>query len=157
MTPRERDIYRLFVGKNSDYYIQRWEEINLSKSKISWNWAGFFFGLFWFAYRKMYSYTFGLMMFSLFLQYVQKIMNTDPIVIALTNILISVVIGMFGNYLYYEYIKSKIATLDKSIPDENLRNLEIVRTGGESLSTAVAIGLLYIIASSIIEYSLEGK
>ncbi|MCX7760140.1 MAG: DUF2628 domain-containing protein [Hydrogenothermaceae bacterium] len=157
MTREERDIYRLFVGKSSDYYIQKWEEIESGGNKISWNWSAFFFGLFWLGYRKMYPHAFGLMIFSLILQYIQKIMNTDPVIVALTNLSISIVLGMFGNYLYYEYTKSKIQEIQTKFEDENMRNLEIVRTGGESLSTAIAIGLMYIIASSMIEYGLEDK
>lgn len=157
MKREERDIYRLFVGKNSDYYIQRWEEMSLSNRKVSWNWAGFFFGIFWLSYRKMYPHTFGLMIFSFILQYVQKVMNTDPIVVALTNLAISAVIGMFGNYMYYEYTKSKIEEIKREIKDEDQQVLEIVRAGGESLSTAVAIGMMYLIGSSIIEYGLEAK
>lgn len=157
MTREERDIYRLFVGKNSDYYVQRWEEMSATGTKISWNWAGFFFGLFWFAYRKMYPHTFGLMIFSLILHYIQKVMNTDPVVVAITNISISVAVGMFGNYLYYEYAKSKIEEIRRNIPEENRQNLEIVRVGGESLATAVAVMLMYLIASSIIEYGMEVK
>lgn len=156
MTSQERDIYRLFVGKNADYYIQRWEEINTSGKKISWNWAGFLFGLFWFGYRKMYPHAFGLMIFSLILHYIQKIMNTDPFIVGLTNIVISVAIGMFGNFLYYEYAKSKIEEISNSIQDENMKNLEVARTGGESLATAVAVGLMYILASYIIEYGFGG-
>lgn len=156
MTQQERDIYRLFVGKNSDYYIQKWEEMESTGKKISWNWAGFLFGLFWFGYRKMYPHAFGLMIFSLILQYVQKVMNTEPIVVGLTNILISVAIGMFGNLLYFEYTKSKIEEIKNTFSDDNSRNLEIVRAGGDSLSTAIAIGLMYIIASSVIEYSIGG-
>lgn len=157
MTREDRDRYRLFVGKNSDYYIQRWEEINATGKKFGWNWAGFFFGLFWLSYRKMYPHAFGLMIFSLILQYIQKVMNTDPVVVALTNIAISTAIGLFGNYLYYEYAKSKIEEIKNKIPEEEQQNLEIVRVGGESLSTAIAIGLMYLICSSIIEYGLEVK
>ncbi|MEJ5173293.1 MAG: DUF2628 domain-containing protein [Hydrogenothermaceae bacterium] len=157
MTKDERDLYRLFVGKNGDYYIQKWEELSLSNSKISWNWAAFFFGLFWLGYRKMYPHAFGLMIFSLILQYVQKVVNTDPVVVALTNLSISIILGMFGNYLYYEYTKSKIQEIQTKFADENTRDLEIVRNGGESLSTAIAVGLMYIIASSMIEYGLEDK
>ncbi|MEZ0323717.1 MAG: DUF2628 domain-containing protein [Hydrogenothermaceae bacterium] len=155
MTREERDIYRLFVGKNADYYIQRWEEMSLSNSKISWNWAAFLFGLLWLGYRKMYPHAFGLMIFSLILQYVQKIMNTDQVIVALTNLSVSIILGMFGNYLYYDYVKSNIKKIQARFEDENMRNLEIVRTGGQSLATAIALGLMYIIASSVIEYGLE--
>ena len=39
MTKQEREELRIFVGKNADYYISKWEEI--SENKISWNWAAF--------------------------------------------------------------------------------------------------------------------
>ncbi|WP_297888024.1 DUF2628 domain-containing protein [Sulfurihydrogenibium sp.] len=154
MTIEEREELRLFVGKNADYYIAKWEELGDS-GKVSWNWAAFMFGLLWFAYRKMYPHAFGFMMFSLLLQYIQVVMKTHPVVIGISNILISVAIGMFGNYLYYQYAKKKIKEIKENVQDEKLRTVEIVRNGGTSLSTAIAIGLMYLIASSIIDYGLQ--
>ncbi len=154
MTIEEREELRLFVGKNADYYIAKWEELG-DNSKISWNWAAFMFGLLWFAYRKMYPHAFGFIIFSLILQYIQVVMKTHPVVIVVSNIIISVAIGMFGNYLYYQYAKTKIKQIKENIPDERLRTVEIVRNGGTSLATAIAIGLMYLIASSIIDYGLQ--
>ena len=154
MTIEEREELRLFVGKNADYYIAKWEELGETQ-KVSWNWAAFMFGLLWFGYRKMYPHAFVFLVFSLVLQFIQTAVKTHPIVIMLTNILISVVVGMFGNYLYYQYAKTKIKQIKESITDERQRTLEIVRNGGTSLSTAIAIGLLYLMASSIIEYGLQ--
>ncbi|MDM7273552.1 DUF2628 domain-containing protein [Sulfurihydrogenibium azorense] len=154
MTMEEREELRLFVGKNADYYIAKWEELG-EENKISWNWSAFFFGLLWFAYRKMYPHAFGFIVFSLILQYIQIVMKTHPLVIGITNILISIFIGMFGNYLYYQYAKSKIKQIKENIKDERQKTVEIVRAGGTSLSTAIAIGLMYLIASSIIDYGLQ--
>ena len=94
MTQQEREELRIFVGKNADYYISKWEEI--ADTKISWNWAAFLFGLLWFGYRKMYPHAFGFMIFSLLLQFVQIKMNTSPVIIGLTNLIISAAIGMLS-------------------------------------------------------------
>ncbi|ACD66875.1 MAG TPA: DUF2628 domain-containing protein [Sulfurihydrogenibium sp.] len=155
MTQQEREELRIFVGKNADYYISKWEEI--SENKISWNWAAFFFGLLWFGYRKMYPHAFGFMIFSLILQTIQIKMNTDPLIIGLTNLAISTFIGMFGNYLYYEYAKSKVQEIKSKIIDEKNLYIELARQGGASYFTAIGIGLMYLVASSIIEYGMEDK
>jgi len=155
MTQQEREELRIFVGKNADYYISKWEEI--AESKISWNWAAFFFGLLWFGYRKMYPHAFGFMIFSLVLQIIQTKMNTDPLIIGLTNLAISIFIGMFGNYLYYEYAKSKVQEIKNKITDEKNLYIELARQGGASYFTAIGIGLMYLVASSIIEYGMEDK
>lgn len=41
-----------FLGPNSQYYLPRF--LNMFKSKISWNWAGFLFPFVWLFYRKLY-------------------------------------------------------------------------------------------------------
>jgi len=155
MTQQEREELRIFVGKNADYYISKWEEV--SENKISWNRAAFFFGLLWFGYRKMYPHAFGFMIFSLILQIIQTKMNTDPLIIGLTNLAISIFIGMFGNYLYYEYAKSKVQEIESKITDEKNLYIELARQGGASYFTAIGIGLMYLVASSIIEYGMEDK
>jgi hypothetical protein len=155
MTQQQREELRIFVGKNADYYISKWEEI--AENKISWNWATFFFGLLWFGYRKMYPHAFGFMIFSLVLQIIQTKMNTDPLIIGLTNLAISIFIGMFGNYLYYEYAKSRVQEIKSKITDEKNIYIELARQGGASYFTAIGIGLMYLAASSIIEYGMEGK
>ena len=152
MTQQEREELRIFVGKNADYYISKWEEI--AESKVSWNWAAFFFGLLWFGYRKMYIHAFIFIAFSLLLQFVQIKMNTTHLVIALTNLIISVVIGSFGNYLYYEYAKSKVKEIKQKGLDERSLYLELARQGGTSYFTAIGIALMYLLASSILEYGL---
>lgn len=40
-------------------YQQRWKSMEKRSSKLSWNWATFFFRLFWVVYRKMYGFVRG--------------------------------------------------------------------------------------------------
>ncbi len=153
MLPEEREYLRIFVGKNADYYISKWEELGEEK-KFSWNWPAFFFGLLWFAYRKMYPHTFAMLIFNIILYIVQVKFNTAEIIIAITNLSISILIGMFGNYLYYDYAKSKVEEIKNQVQDEKKLYVELARNGGTSIATAFGVFVLYLIALSIINHSL---
>src|SRR5690625_5626540 len=48
----------LFVGKNSDYYKRKWENMNPKRNGFSFNVAAFFLTLYWLGYRKMYKLVF---------------------------------------------------------------------------------------------------
>ncbi|GAB6072901.1 hypothetical protein JCM14244_12780 [Venenivibrio stagnispumantis] len=142
----------IFVGKNADYYISKWEVMEATGSKISWNWAAFFFGMLWFAYRKMYSIAIMIMAFLILLQIIQLKMNTPPLIVALTNIFISIGFGMFGNYIYLDFVKNKIKEIKEKYPDENLIIAEIGRNGGTSIISAIMFGLIYLILTGFIDY-----
>ncbi len=49
-------IVRLFVGRNSNYYTQKWETTAFPSKSASWNWSAFLFNVLWFGYRRMYLY-----------------------------------------------------------------------------------------------------
>ena len=34
----------MFIGRNYDYFLRKWEIAEQKKSKTSWNWAAFVFG-----------------------------------------------------------------------------------------------------------------
>lgn len=153
MLQEDREYLRIFVGKNADYYISKWEELG-EGNKISWNWSAFFFGLIWFAYRKMYPHTFAMLIFNIILYAVQVKFNTLGFVALITNLSISILIGMFGNYLYYDYAKSKLEEIKKQTVDEKKLYVELARNGGTSIATAFGIFILYLITLSIIEYGL---
>lgn len=42
------------VGSKTPYYLPRFRRMSRNGSNLSWNWAAFFFGPYWFLYRKMY-------------------------------------------------------------------------------------------------------
>src|SRR5690625_4469138 len=49
----EKDMLK-YVGKNSDYYHEKWKTIAEKKNGVSWNFAAFFLSTIWLGYRKMY-------------------------------------------------------------------------------------------------------
>jgi len=52
-----------FAQKNANYYLLKWRVMEITQSRISWNWASCLFGVFWLVYRKMYFYALAVMAF----------------------------------------------------------------------------------------------
>lgn len=50
------DEYASVIQKNIPKFMPRFMMFERTGRKVSWNWAAFFFGPFWLAYRKMYKY-----------------------------------------------------------------------------------------------------
>lgn len=116
-------------------YVKAFKRLD-ETGKHTWNWAAFFFGELWMAYRKMYLYTFFVsvidLIFSLCVSFYvygnfssfYLLRNDHPNLffsIILCYWLISgVFTGYFGNALYYRTIKKKIKKgyhlLDKYSP-----------------------------------------
>src|ERR1700733_2644909 len=52
--PTQQEI-EAFVGRKSGYYLERWHDALEREGRAEgMNWAAFFLGGFWMAYRKMY-------------------------------------------------------------------------------------------------------
>lgn len=89
--------YRLFIGKNSDYYLQKFRKfMSLGKNSFlaTWNWSAFFLGFIWFLYRKMFLW--ALLAF---------LIAFTPVTFLITMI----AWGVLGNYLYFLHAKKKIS------------------------------------------------
>jgi hypothetical protein len=89
------DEIRAFVGTNSLYYIQNFSKFTISGRErfcATWNWSCFGFTFIWFLYRKMYAI--ALISFVLFC-------------VPGINLIIHIVAGIVGNYLYYRQVKEK--------------------------------------------------
>lgn len=44
----------IFVGDNSHIFLPKFKDIAFKKTSVTWNWPAFFFGFFYFLYRKCY-------------------------------------------------------------------------------------------------------
>lgn len=137
-----KESYKIFFGRNHDYYLNR---LNLLEktNKISFNPDAFFLGVLWVLYRKMYYYGLITIVISLllsFLNYSFFKYNYFSIVIAL---IIGIIYGLFGNYLYINYCTKRIVQL-------NINSKELSKKG----STNIYIPLLILIAILVFSYLL---
>lgn len=101
------DDIRSFVGPNSYYYIQQFSKFTITgreKFCTTWNWNCFGFTFLWMLYRKMY--VLSLVTFVVFL-------------IPGVNVLLHIVAGIIGNYLYYRHAKEKIIEIRSTQSAQN--------------------------------------
>ena len=108
---------RTFVGTNAYYYLQQFSRFNITgvdKFCVTWNWSCFGFTWLWMLYRKMY-----------LLAALTLVVFCIPGV----NILLHIVAGVVGNYLYFGHVKQKILET-KAIPSQQNINLVYQELGG---------------------------
>lgn len=139
----DQDLYAL-IQYNQPTYISKFEKMQRSNSKVSWNWCSFLFGWCWFAFRKMY----GIAAALLGISFVARLV---PEIGVLIEIALGICSGIFGNYFYKQYIEEKLQ-IAKSMDDFN-RPVYIAKKGGTSIGAVFAvIGIgfvLVLIAGSI--------
>ncbi len=152
--------WRNFIGKNSDYYLQKWGFTNgVVTKETSWNWAAFFFGIFWLGYRKMYRYIIIFLASFLALDLLLLLLNVNVAFLCAMDqaigIGISITLGLFGNYFYYLHGRRKIREL-KTAKLTNKRDL--ARIGGTSgLGVLLVAGLFigYVISYMFIHSTIS--
>lgn len=149
----EAALLRAFVGPRSDYFLKKWE------SRLAWhggavgmNWAAFFFGLFWFGYRKMYRAAVTLFGALVVLSVVEDIlfelvlkMPEVPVGFSrIENLVIGYFCGAFANSWYLSHARRAIAESQaQGLQGEALLQ-DLSNRGGTSIFAGLAILLLGI-------------
>ncbi len=137
----DEDILRLYVQKNSDYYLAKWKVMASSESKISWNWAAFLFTASWLGYRKLYLYAFIYILIN--------IATLVPLLGFILWIGLWVGIGLYGNYLYAVKTYENLVKLKSSYPDEEIFKQMVVKQGGTSV-----FGILLVLLMGMVVYGI---
>ena len=117
-----RKEYRAFLGeedKHADYYLKRFDKMEEKGSKLSLNFAAFFFSTYWCFYRKLFGpgAIFLLMNFAgLYLTIMKPELATLGSALAFIP---AVACGLFGNFFYYNYVRKNVALgLDKGYDEK---------------------------------------
>jgi len=55
----QADDAAAFIGPNAEYYITQFQRIDEKELRKTWSWAGFFGGIWWSMYRKIFLYSLG--------------------------------------------------------------------------------------------------
>jgi len=95
------DIIQL-IGSNSEYYVNKFQTMKTEIKKTSWNWPAFLCIGYWFIYRKMYAYG-AILVFMTFL-----LTFTDSILISISELVVAICIGVYGNYIYMVNLEDKV-------------------------------------------------
>ncbi len=146
-----------FVGERSEHYLQKWDVFENSSEKISWNWSAFFFSAYWMMYRKMYIpalLVFGsarVIKYILFLSAPHSSHRSS-------TLLMSIVIGIFGNWVYYRYATRKVGDVANTMgTDDPLMLAPTLRQiGGTSLLWVIVLGIAGSAADAVVFKILSG-
>ncbi|UOE58213.1 DUF2628 domain-containing protein [Cytobacillus oceanisediminis] len=139
----EQKLEEAFVGKNYDTYIDRWDRLEEKNGRISWNWATFLFGPFWFGYRKMYVPLLFILVAYLFVDLILYATGSD-----LWNLFIfplTIILAMFGNYIYLKHTNKHINKANLTPLNNEQKMFYLKRKGGTSW-----LGVLFTVISLLI-------
>lgn len=125
---------RLYIGKNSDYYMQKFNVLSSSGGKASWNWAAFLLTIPWCIYRKMYREGVILAAISLFCGMI-------PVINMISTITICVVCGVLGNSFYLNHIYKLDEQASAVGLSNELRSYYALTRGGTSIESGVLFSM----------------
>ena len=99
------------------YYERKFQRMKDKNTTISFNLWGLLFGEFWLIYRKMMLLGFSLLLVHIFVLCIAFYFELE-ILAAGVSLILSVVCGFFGNYLYMDYadkciMKASIMTYEE--------------------------------------------
>ncbi len=139
------EALKIFIGKNYDYFLRKWEIAEKKKSKLSWNWAAFLLGSFWMVYRKMYLYFWifiGVIIVEIFFEYAFGFPNelTNAI-----NLSIALTIGQVGNSLYKLHAEKKVKEITMMMNTSEESKIELARQGNTSIGAAIGFAAVLIV------------
>jgi hypothetical protein len=138
----------MFVDKNVDYYFDKWGRAKNPKIYAGWNWAAFFFGVFWLGYRKMFKTLITLIIMFFLIDTVLILFKSGSI--KEVNLFFTFICGLCGNTFYYNYMKKEIKKIKEINPSENtkLSFYGGVSWGGVGKATLIFVG--YVILLSLL-------
>ncbi len=87
--------YAAFIGNNVHRFLPRFKLYSMNPTSFhpGWNWPAFFFGFWWYLYRKMYFWA---------------LISFVTLLIPYFNLVIWVGWGVVANYLYFRHVNNKI-------------------------------------------------
>ncbi|GFE62628.1 DUF2569 domain-containing protein [Geobacter sp. AOG2] len=114
-----KEKYCAAIGKNSEYYVDRFIHFKIVKCYFSWNWAAFLFCIPWTVYRRMYKlaavfiviFSFWCYQSIKMLEYSKVNQNLEEVWIALLVLAWCAkgTYGIFANALYFYHVdKNKL-------------------------------------------------
>ena len=133
-----REVRERLIGSKTEYYLPRFEKMETLNSFTDWNWAAFFFGFWWMLYRKMY-------VFGAVALVVTELLSM--LTIPGLGLLVSLAVGVVGNFLYMKDINNRTDKAMDLQPEE--REVYIQKNSGTGWAGVVAA-----IAASVILNSL---
>ena len=133
-----REVRERLIGSKTEYYLPRFEKMETLNSITDWNWAAFFFGFWWMLYRKMY-------VFGAVALVVTELLSM--LTIPGLGLLVSLAVGVVGNFLYMKDINNRTDKAMDLQPEE--RELYIQKNSGTGWTGVVVAFVVFLVLGMI--------
>lgn len=146
--PTDDDLYRVAVGKNSAYYVERFRQMQAGSGNTTWNWSAFLFNFQWALYRKLWwQALLGLILCSVIAGIFGQ---RAPTIEFLLLIAVASVFGARGNYWCYRRASAAISSARRSAKS----GAEIVdQATAQAGTTLVPVFVIGGVVSAVLLYS----
>lgn len=143
--PQAFDAEALFVGKNAGFYRLRWS-VPGQGATPSWNWAAFFLGLSWMAYRKMWRYATIVLGVTMLITFGEYLFDVSDEFAWFTTLIMVLAFGAYGNHAYQLHVREKVRSIMATVPPERVA-AELARQGGTTVGGAIAFTVAVVVLS----------
>ena len=133
-----REVRERLIGSKTEYYLPRFEKMETLNSITDWNWAAFFFGFWWMLYRKMY-------VFGAVALVVTELLSM--LTIPGLGLLVSLAVGVVGNFLYMKDINNRTDKAMDMQPEE--REVFIQKNSGTGWTGVVVAFVVFLVLGMI--------
>ncbi len=153
--PQEQSLspyFKAVVGKgNLGYYLTKFDRFNLHWSELlkpTWNSAGFVFNAFWLLYRRVFGFGVLFFLMPLFLMTI----TNNKLIGLFCWLILSLLIGCYGNALYYLSASHRISNIEQQFPGGRLHPLKLSRLASAG-QPSLRIPFTYLIIALVAIYS----
>lgn len=122
-----------YIQIKTEYYKPKFAQMRTSNSKASWNWCAFLVSPYWFIYRKMYAWGYGILGIVFVLSLIGNLFSS------ILSLGLYITVGVLGNHLYMKQI-DKYSNESKYL-NEPIKSQHMQKKGGVN-STAVVLTIL---------------
>lgn len=144
------DLTKQIIGKNADFYINKWNvflqndsfNLNAVARQRSWNWSAFLIPYAWLIYRKMYGWGAAVIAFLLASSFFGKLSYGAGIGTA-------VVTGIYGNAWYFRAVYDKWQRVQR-IGDTELALKTTAQHQGTNLYGAIGSVVALVVLSALL-------
>lgn len=145
------ELMQLFVGAKYPYYATKWQRAQEGHRKYSWNWAAFFFGVGWMAYRKMYLNGWLILLAMVSARAIEVIFKLPDAATIILWLALWLWFGLWSNSMYQAHVEKKLSVIVGSSPSTEAARLRVACDGGTNAWAVVGIYLAISVAMSLLE------
>ena len=156
--------FKTFIGKNADRYLAQFKKFTVGgvdRFKATWHWPAFFVPFLWMPHRKLYLWALALWALDLLLVFASVwalgllLVSASAgfgviLYFVVAFLLVMVVPGITGNYIYYKHVKKKLFQLKGLHPTFTIqRVLEVTLIRSDNVATGLGILLIVGVLAAI--------